>query len=66
MIWRLPRPRRDPYEELRRAMLAETSAFITEHLRHPELAVHIPTIPAESGRFPRSFARAFWDPILDE
>jgi hypothetical protein len=57
---------RDPYEELRARMIAETSAYLTLCLQRPELAVHIPTIPANAGRFPRSFAAAFWEPILSE
>ena len=66
MTWRLRRRIRASYDELRSRMLAETSAFITEGLRRPEYAVRIPTVPVERACFPRSFARAFWDPILSE
>ena len=60
-----PDPQRDEtWEETRARFVAETSAFITEALRHPELLVRIPTIPAGSGRFPPSLTRAFWEPIL--
>ena len=45
-------------------MIAETSTWLTEALEHPELAVRIPTIPAGSGEFPPSLARAFWGPVL--
>lgn len=66
MKLRLRRRRNESYTELRIRMVTETSAFVTECLRHPELAVRIPMIPAESDRFPPSFTVAFWDPILLE
>ncbi len=56
----------ETWEEMQARLVAETSAFITEALRHPELAVRIPMIPAGSGRFPPSLTRAFWDPILSD
>lgn len=56
--------RSESYEEMRVRMIAETSAYLTECLRHPELAVHIPMIPADSDRFPPSFSMSFWDPVL--
>ncbi len=58
--------RRETWEQVRDRMVAETSAFIDEGLRHPELAVHIPVIEAGRGNFPPSLARAFWDPILSD
>lgn len=58
--------RAESLEELRERLIAETSAFISECLRHPELAVRIPTIPAGSGRFPPSLSAAFWDSVLVE
>ncbi len=64
MDLRLRRNRRETYEELRARMIAETSAFLTELLRHPELAVRIPVIPASTDRFPPSFAASFWQPVL--
>lgn len=69
MNWpRIPGPRKHPesYEELRARMLDETAAFLTVCLRHPELAVRIPVIPAGKGRFPPSFSAAFWEPIFSE
>ncbi len=54
----------ETWEEMRVRLVAETSAYLTEALRHPELAVRIPMIPAESARFPPSFTRSFWEPIL--
>jgi hypothetical protein len=57
---------RESWEELRARMVAETSAYLTQALQHPELAVRIPTIPAGSGEFPPSLARAFWEPVLSE
>ncbi|MEW6200192.1 MAG: hypothetical protein AB1601_16190 [Planctomycetota bacterium] len=54
----------EDWDELRERLVAETSVYLTEALRHPELAVRIPMIPAGSGRFPPSLTRAFWDPVL--
>ena len=51
-------------QELRQHMIMETSTYLSECLKHPELAVHIPMIPADSNRFPPSFAMSFWDPVL--
>ena len=53
-------------EEMRVRVLMETSVFLTECLRHPELAVRIPIIPVGRGEFPRSLAAAFWEPILSD
>ena len=64
MEFRLRRRRDESYEQLRVRMITETSAFLSECLRHPELAVRIPMIPADSSRFPPSFAMSFWDPVL--
>ena len=61
--WRDNR-RHETWEQTRARLVAETSVFITEAIRHPELAVRIPMIPADSGRFPPSLTRAFWEPIL--
>lgn len=63
------RPRRkrrdsESWEQMRRRLVAETSAWLTDALEHPEHVVHIPTIPAGSGTFPPSLARAFWKPVL--
>lgn len=60
------KPPPDAFEVLRKRMIAETSAFITLCLRHPELAVRIPVIPAGSGSFPPSLARSFWQRVLFE
>lgn len=66
MILRPGKKRRESWEESRARLVAETSAFLTEALQHPELGVRIPMIPAESGRFPPSLTQAFWDPVLFE
>lgn len=63
-IWRRKRSR--PADERHRRILSETSQWLTECMRHPELAVRIPTVPAGSARFPRSLCVAFWSPILFE
>jgi len=64
MDLRLTRRRDENWDELRARLVAETSAFIAEGLRHPEFGVRIPMIPTESGRFPPSLTPAFWDPVL--
>jgi hypothetical protein len=64
MDLRVRRKRDETYEELRVRMIAETSAYLTECLKHPEFAVHIPMVPADSNRFPPSFSMSFWDPVL--
>jgi hypothetical protein len=56
----------ETWEEMRLRLVVETSTFLTEALRHPELAVRIPMIPAGSGRFPPSLSDAFWQPVLWE
>jgi hypothetical protein len=56
----------ESWEEMRDRLVAETSAFLTEALRHPELVVRIPMIPADSARFPPSLTSAFWDAVLFE
>lgn len=55
---------REDWDELRARLVAETSLFLSEALRRPELGVRIPMIPAEAARFPPSLSRAFWEPIL--
>ena len=63
---RFVRPRRETLEQQRARLVAETSAFLTECLRHPEYAVRIPIVRAGAATFPRSLTTAFWDPILSE
>ncbi len=58
--------RRETWEETRARVIAETNAWLTEALQHPELAVRIPMIPAGRGDFPPSLTRAFWEPLLFE
>lgn len=62
LLWR----KTETYEQARARMIAETSEYITECLKRPELAVKIPVIKAGTGRFPRSLTGAFWGPVLDE
>jgi hypothetical protein len=66
MIAARPKDRVETYEEMRARLIAETSEYLTECLRHPELAVRIPTIQAGRGRFPPSLAVAFWGRLLGE
>jgi hypothetical protein len=62
--WRIRR--RESWEEMRTRLIAETSAYLTECMRHPELAVRIPMVPAGDAEFPPSLTFAFWDPVLLE
>ena len=64
MELRLRGKRPESHEELCARIVAETSAYLTECLEHPELAVHIPMVPADTERFPPSFAMSFWAPVL--
>ncbi|MGD8450602.1 MAG: hypothetical protein PVJ57_02190 [Phycisphaerae bacterium] len=66
MFRRFDRNQHETYEEMRARLIAETSAYLTEYLRHPELAVRIPVIQAGRGQFPPSMTAAFWDPILED
>ncbi|MFH1747835.1 MAG: hypothetical protein ABIG44_12440 [Planctomycetota bacterium] len=59
------KPRHETGEEMRARLVAETSAYLTECLRHPELAVRIPVVLAMRAQFPRSLTYAFWEPILN-
>ncbi|MBL8879354.1 MAG: hypothetical protein JNG88_09570 [Phycisphaerales bacterium] len=65
-IRRIFRKSTTDWDVMRARMLAETSAFITECMQHPELAVRIPTVPADKARFPRSLSEAFWNPVLED
>ena len=62
-LWR-DRVRDESWEEMRERVIRETSDYITECLRHPELATRIPVIQAGKGRFPPSLTPAFWDSVL--
>ena len=64
MYFRRGKRQHETWDELRLRLVTETSVFITEALKHPELAVQIPMIPAGSARFPPSLTPAFWDPVL--
>lgn len=60
------RRREETYEEYRARIIAETSLYIEECLRHPEYSVRIPVVQADRANFPQSFSRSFWASILDE
>ncbi len=52
---------------MRARVIAETNAWLTEGLEHPEQVQRIPIIIADGKRsFPRSLSQAFWAPILEE
>lgn len=66
MNLRLRKLNHETWEEMRARLVAETSLFLTEALRHPELVIRIPMIPAGSARFPPSLTRSFWEQVLVE
>lgn len=66
MDLRFNRRRIETYEEMRQRILAETCLFLTEALKHPELGVRIPIVPADGARFPPSLTKSFWEPVLSE
>ncbi|MBM4018740.1 MAG: hypothetical protein FJ288_10500 [Planctomycetes bacterium] len=50
----------DAYDEYRRRMIAETSAFITWGLAHPDRVPRIPRRPVGDGAFSRAMQQSFW------
>ena len=52
------------YDESQRRMVAETGAFITWGLRHPEQVRWIPTRPVDDGSFSWRMTFVFWTPVL--
>jgi hypothetical protein len=66
MDWLPSRRWSESWEEVRARIVAETELYLTEALRHPEIGVRIPMIPADSARFPPSLTRAFWEPVLSD
>jgi len=61
----LRRPTAVDWEEIRRRMLRETEEYLADGLLHPERAVRIPAHPVGDGRFPRAYARMFWERVLN-
>ncbi len=59
-----PQRQKETTEELHARLIAETSAYLTECLQHPELAVRIPIIEAGRGEFPPSLTTAFWELVF--
>lgn len=54
----------DKWMKLRDTLLMETAEYLSYHLSHPELTVHIPTIPVGRGSFSRKMANHFWEQVL--
>lgn len=54
----------ESWEEMRKRMLDETSAYLSECLEHPELAPRIPVVESKKANFPNSLTPAFWNQIL--
>ncbi len=59
-FWR----RQVEWRAIRVRILRETGDYITECLRHPELPIRIPAVPAEKANWSREFARSFWSRVL--
>jgi hypothetical protein len=51
-------------DEDRRRMIAETSAFITWGLGHPQEVPNIPRKRLDEGGFSRAMTRSFWYAVL--
>lgn len=51
---------------MRARLIAETSAWLSDALRHPEQVTRIPVVVAGTAEFPPSLTRAFWQPLLVE
>jgi hypothetical protein len=54
----------DAWDEHRRRMIAETSAFLTWGLAHPDQVPRIPRRPVEAGGFSRAMTCVFWHAVL--
>ena len=52
------------FDEDRRRMIAETSAFIEWGLAHPREAPAIPRKRLDEGGFSRAMSRSFWYAVL--
>jgi len=52
------------FEDSRRRMAAETSAFIAWGLAHPDQVQWIPKRPIDTGGFSRQATFVFWTPVL--
>jgi hypothetical protein len=52
------------FDESRRQMAAETSAFIAWGLAHPDQVRWIPKRPIAAGGFSRRATLVFWTPVL--
>jgi hypothetical protein len=52
------------YDEHRRRMIAEVSAFIDWGLAHPDQVRWIPRRRVETGGFSRTLQRVFWHNVL--
>lgn len=52
------------WRKVRERILRETADYITDCLRHPDKAVHIPMMPADRANWSREYSEAFWRNIL--
>lgn len=58
--------RREPWDQWRLRLIAETEAMLEQGLRNPHRVVSIPIVVAGQAEFPRAFAEAFWRRVLFE
>ena len=62
MIWE--RKPIDPRRAVALRAIAETEAYLSECLRHPERVRRIPTVRVGFGKFPKGLAAEFWSNVL--
>ena len=58
------RPSQDGYRELRRRMIRETEAYLSEAGARPGFGVRIPSMEVGRRGFTHTFADGFWSEVL--
>ena len=56
----------EDFETMRRRIIGETEAYLTDALRHPDDFARIPRHRVGLGWFPSQYAEAFWRRVLSE
>ncbi len=56
----------DLWQAIRRRILRETSSFLSEAVRRPDMGVSIPICVVGKGDFSKAFAEEFWRQVLEE
>ncbi|MGC8560454.1 MAG: hypothetical protein ACP5O1_07215 [Phycisphaerae bacterium] len=60
------RSRLETYEQFRRRLLDETSAFIEWGLKNPHRVPRIPTHPVGLGQFSQRIKTVFWNYVFEQ